>query len=189
MRRPSILPSEALVRAPGWRSNGDPDVDDDDGSAKPSKKHSAAEMLYTILSLNFYSKALGFQRRGPPSAVQVRVIRDAKFPRAGPHGVLQPTLPGVQLMLRSERNFQPVTIWIMVRNADGRLSLCIDKALFHDVAQNLYRYSLTMCDYFPSENFGQARILSKPQNTAWGTREFRIVDPDENQLVICEERM
>ncbi|WFD41980.1 hypothetical protein MPSI1_000619 [Malassezia psittaci] len=182
MRRPFILPSGALVRAPGWRSNGDSDLDDDDGFAKASRKQSAAEMLYTII-------ALGFKRRGPLSAVQVRIIRDAKFPRAGPHGVLQPTLPGVQLMLRKETNPQPVTIWIMVRNADSKLFLCIDKALFHDVAQNLYRYSLTIHDYFPRENFGQARLVSKPQNTAWGTREFRIVDPDENELVICEERI
>lgn len=50
------------------------------------------------------------------------------------------------------------------------------------------QYSLTMCDYFPPENFGQARIESRPKNTTWGTREFKVIDPDENVLVMCQER-
>ena len=61
-------------------------------------------------------------------------------------------------------------------------------ALFQEIAAKLVQYSLTMCDYFPPENFGQARIESRPKNTTWGTREFKVIDPDENVLVMCQER-
>ena len=61
-------------------------------------------------------------------------------------------------------------------------------ALFQEIAAKLVQSSLTMCDYFPPENFGQARIESRPKNTTWGTREFKVIDPDENVLVMCQER-
>lgn len=62
-------------------------------------------------------------------------------------------------------------------------------ALFLEVASKLRQYSLIMHGYFPAENFGQARIECRPHNTPRSTREFRIVDPDENVLVVCEERL
>lgn len=70
--------------------------------------------------MTFYSKALGFVRRGPPNAKQIRMVRGGNSPRAGPRGILQPASPGAQVMLRVEQTVRPTSVWIMVRNTDGK---------------------------------------------------------------------
>ncbi|KAI3625619.1 hypothetical protein CBS9595_000980 [Malassezia furfur] len=150
------------------------------GTLLADRPLSVAEMMSLELAMNFYAKALGFVRRGLPHAKQVRMVRGGKAPRMGPRGMFVSSTPGVHVILRVEEGMRPTRIWIVVHNAD---------ALFDEIAAKLQHYSLTMRDYFPLENFLQARIEEKPHNTAWGTREFRVVDPDENVLVFCEERL
>lgn len=70
--------------------------------------------------MTFYSKALGFVRRGPPNAKQIRMVRGGNSPRAGPRGILQPASPGAHVMLRVEQTVRPTSVWIMVRNTDGK---------------------------------------------------------------------
>lgn len=55
------------------------------------------------------------------------------------------------------------------------------------MARQLEYTSLVIQDYFPRDNVGQARIETRPQTTPWGTREFRVIDPDEHILTVCEE--
>jgi len=36
-------------------------------------------------------------------------------------------------------------------------------------------------------SFGDAKILSKPQNKAWGNRELHVVDGDQNKIIFFRE--
>ncbi|WFD07851.1 hypothetical protein MVES1_003218 [Malassezia vespertilionis] len=133
-------------------------------------------VLHLEIALTFYTKVLGFVRRGAKHDTKcARVYRGTQKPTSV-RGVYKPTseLAGVHLDLRVLPTPHPTQLVVYVNNVD---------AMFLEAAEKLYLCSMVMNGYFPLENFGAARIASRPQNTLRGTREFTVVDPDENVLV------
>lgn len=71
----------------------------------------------------------------------------------------------------------------MVRRLAGHLR----PAFFEEAVCKIASAVAPSQGYFPEHTFNSARIATRPQNTPWGTREFRILDPDGNTLVISQE--
>ncbi len=61
--------------------------------------------------------------------------------------------------------------------------------MFSEIYHAAKRTAPTEDDYFPAFPFGQARLESRPTNTAFGTREFRVHDADGNLLVFFQDMM
>lgn len=72
----------------------------------------------------------------------------------------------------------PTTLWILVNDVD---------AVFQEIQAKWLRFQPRTDEYFPMHTFGDAKILAKPQNKAWGNRELHIVDGDENKIIFFRE--
>ncbi|KAL4401698.1 hypothetical protein ACI68E_001343 [Malassezia pachydermatis] len=147
-------------------------------------------------AVSFYTDVLGFVRYGPKDKTQMRLFRGAPGATPSASGLPQQgskaPLPGVHLLLRLpasctpamradvvRHSVQPQSLWLMVSDVD---------AFFTEAALKLQKAMAAQQGYFPEHNYHEARILDRPQNTPWGTREFRLVDPDGNTLIISADR-
>ncbi|WFD29523.1 hypothetical protein MSPP1_000534 [Malassezia sp. CBS 17886] len=196
----ATLPRGTAVSAPaGETSACDYTEADEDRPVAP--KHAApVAMLQAIpcmrvasiaRAFDFYTKVLGFARRGVMDAHQVRLFRGVPGARGtDAHGRLS---QGVHVVLRTPQvvdsmacgeparaHAVPGVLWLQVTSTDG---------LFAEVAKRMATATTAQHGYFPEADYAAARIASKPHNTAWGTREFEVADPDGNMLVFCEDRM
>lgn len=68
----------------------------------------------------------------------------------------------------------PGTLWMLVNDVDE---------VFKEIMIKWSRFQPKDDEYFPTHLFGEAKILAKPQNKAWGTRELHVVDGDENKII------
>lgn len=92
----------------------------------------------------------------PPESVQM-YLRIAPM---GPEGIRVKPPPG--------------TLWMLVNDVDE---------VFKEIMTKWRSFQPKDDEYFPTHLFGDAKILAKPQNKAWGTRELHIVDGDENKII------
>jgi catechol 2,3-dioxygenase-like lactoylglutathione lyase family enzyme len=141
----------------------------------------------------FYKDILGFETlgkpdvsfaslyRAPPQAIATLPIR-----RIGGGGAQTGKLdapPGsVQLYLRltpmdsNGVRIQPpaVTLWMLVNDVDE---------VFKEITIKWNKFTPQQDEYFPVHLFGEAKIVAKPRNTAFGTRELHVVDGDDNKII------
>ena len=144
-------------------------------------------------SVNFYQKVLGFSvvgkaathqaimRRGPP--IKPKVVKGRLV-----NGVPPASQDvGVRIMLRYRPEewgelkgdgTGPPQLLIAVSNADD---------VFKEVSAKEWALRPTGDEYFPEVAFHKARVISKPQNKPWGTREMHMLDPDGNKIVFFHD--
>jgi len=126
--------------------------------------------------VSFYTIVLGFVPYGRQGQDKASLFR-------GPPGrPPSPSLatPGVHVQLRvpiADTHVHPQMLWLLVSDVD---------AFFDDAAHKLEVAVAPSHGYFPAHTFGEARIVARPQTMPWGTREFRIVDPDGHTWVITQ---
>lgn len=142
----------------------------------------------------FYKEILGFETLGKPDISFASLFRaspqvDVAMPtirRSGGAGAQMGKLdapPGsVQLYLRltpkdlNGVRIKPpaVTLWMLVNDVDE---------VFREITVKWNKFTPQHDEYFPVHLFGEAKIISKPRNTAFGTRELHIVDGDDNKII------
>lgn len=182
-----------------WRKFGliNDEVESDSGDRRPSLRPAKGKMLRSIpclfvsdigLALPFYREVLGFVNATKPEkhmAMLCRTPAGKSILRGGEEGVqillrtsfgpygVTPTAPGSD-------TYRPVptALWIEVENVDE---------LFDEVYTKCRKTDPVEHSYFPMLPFGQARMLDRPQNTPFGTREIRVHDPDANMLIFFQE--
>lgn len=71
-----------------------------------------------------------------------------------------------------------VTLWMLVNDVDE---------VFKEMSAKWTRFQPKDNEYFPIHLFGDARILAKPQNKAWGNRELHVVDGDDNKIIFFKQ--
>jgi hypothetical protein len=72
----------------------------------------------------------------------------------------------------------PTTTYILVNEVDE---------VFKEMTEKWNRFQPNENEYFPTHLFGEAKILAKPQNKAWGTRELHVMDGDDNKIVFFKQ--
>ncbi|PWN49627.1 hypothetical protein IE53DRAFT_317301 [Violaceomyces palustris] len=152
-------------------------------------------------ALPFYKEMLSFTTIGKPDSYQAK-LRRAPATTSSPaspvgykrpmNGLTQACPPvaideGVRIVLRvrpkewGEFNAEgngPPQLWIVVGDVDE---------LFRELVARDEQLRPKGDNYFPEFNFGKARIMGKPQNKAWGTRELIVLDSDGNKIVFYHE--
>ncbi|KAN0066544.1 hypothetical protein ACQY0O_000638 [Thecaphora frezii] len=180
----------------------DDDDDVDWGTRRPAavKDKTVFQMALPVLyvssianSVLFFQKALGFSpvgkpaahqavmRRGPVSALPRTNARDwSAIPPLGQD-------PGVRIVLRVKPQEWPEL------SGDGmgppQLMLAVSSAddLYKEISGKLETLRPKGDEYFPAVWFFKAKVLAKPQNKPWGTRELHVLDPDGNKMVFFHE--
>ncbi|KAJ1030640.1 hypothetical protein NDA18_001879 [Ustilago nuda] len=144
-------------------------------------------------SVAFYQKLIGLSPVGKPQSHQAVLRRGpaARPPRSS--NVQYSAIPsaaeeqGVRIVLRylpaewSELKADgtgPPQLLIVVSNVDE---------LFQEILAKQQQFKPTGREYFPEVFLGKAKVLGKPQNKPWGTRELHILDPDANKIVLYHE--
>lgn len=128
------------------------------------------------MSVSFYTLVLGFVRYGGKGREQASLFRGPPDRPAS----LSLATPGVHVQLRvptADAPIHPQMLWLLVSDVD---------AFFDGAAHQLEAAVSPSHGYFPAHTFGEARIVARPQTMPWGTREFRIVDPDGHTWVITQ---
>lgn len=137
---------------------------------------------------SFYKDIIGFSLLGKPDNSHASLVRSSTLAE-GPkqRGTLKHApADAVQVYLRlapvgpdGERVMPPpTTLWIMVNDVDE---------VFAELQTKWARYQPRVDEYFPMHTFGDAKILAKPQNKAWGNRELHLVDGDGNKIIFFRE--
>lgn len=146
---------------------------------------------YSVKSATtFYKDILGFEVLGKPDVTHATLYRappralpsSIPFKRGSEAGKMEPPNGSVQMYLRiapmgvdGVRVKPPaVTLWMLVNDVDE---------VFKEVTSKWSRFQPKADEYFPTHLFGEAKILAKPQNKAWGTRELHVVDGDDNKII------
>ena len=188
----------ARPNAPSWE---DDDVDVDRGRRVASKPGStvflnAFPCIYVsnlTNSIAFYQKLIGFSCVGKPASHQAVLRRGpaARPPRTASHQYS--AIPsaaeeqGVRVVLRhlpaewgslNSDGTGPPQLLVVVSNVDE---------LFNEIVAKQQRFKPNGREYFPEVFLGKAKLLGKPQNKPWGTRELHLLDPDANKLVFYHE--
>ena len=141
---------------------------------------------------SFYKDILGFSVLGKPDSSHASMVRSpshmANSTTLGRHrGTLKKApADSVQVYLRilpmgenGERiKPPPTTLWIMVNDVD---------AVYAELQDQWVKFAPRTDEYFPMHSFGEAKILSKPQNKAWGNRELHVIDGDQNKIIFFRE--
>ncbi|PWN36250.1 uncharacterized protein FA14DRAFT_134896, partial [Meira miltonrushii] len=141
---------------------------------------------------SFYKDILGFSVLGRPDSSHASLVRSpSHMANSTTLGRSRGTLKkapadSVQVYLRivpmgenGERiKPPPTTLWIMVNDVD---------AVFTELQDQWAKFAPRTDEYFPMHSFGDAKILSKPQNKAWGNRELHVVDGDQNKIIFFRE--
>lgn len=195
----SVNPFNFHTNTQNWE---DDDVDVDRGraraAAKPGKTvfHNAFPCIF-VSNLNnsksFYQKLIGFSPVGKPATHQAVMRRGpaARPPRAShqPYSAIPAAAEeqGVRIVLRylpaewgelkGDGNGPPQLL-VVVSNVDE---------LFNEIVAKQQQFRPKGLEYFPEVHFGKAKILAKPQNKPWGTREMHVLDPDANKIVFYHE--
>ncbi|PWZ03054.1 hypothetical protein BCV70DRAFT_209495 [Testicularia cyperi] len=144
-------------------------------------------------SVDFYQKILGFSPVGKPATHQAVMRRGpaARPPRGSgqPYSAIPPAAEeaGVRVVLRylpaewgelKSDGTGPPQLLIVVSNVDE---------LFNEIVAKQQQFRPSGAEYFPEVFLGKAKVLSKPQNKPWGTRELHILDPDANKIIFYHE--
>lgn len=141
---------------------------------------------------SFYKDILGFSILGRPDSSHASLVRSPSHMANNTtlgrsRGTLKKApADSVQVYLRilpmgedGERiKPPPTTLWIMVNDVD---------AVFTELQDQWSKFAPRTDEYFPMHSFGDAKILSKPQNKAWGNRELHVVDGDQNKIIFFRE--
>jgi catechol 2,3-dioxygenase-like lactoylglutathione lyase family enzyme len=141
---------------------------------------------------SFYKDILGFSILGKPDSSHASLVRSpSHMANSTTLGRYRGTLKkapadSVQVYLRivpmgenGERiKPPPTTLWIMVNDVD---------AVHTELQDQWSKFAPRTDEYFPMHSFGDAKILSKPQNKAWGNRELHVVDGDQNKIIFFRE--
>ncbi|CDR88319.1 uncharacterized protein SPSC_04146 [Sporisorium scitamineum] len=189
----------ARPNALSWEDN---DVDVDRGRAramaKPGKTvfMNAFPCIYVTNLTNsvaFYQKLVGFSPVGKPASHQAVMRRG---PAARPPRSTQQqysAIPsaaeeqGVRIVLRylpaewgelKGDGTGPPQLLIVVSNVDE---------LFNEMVAKQQQFKPNGREYFPEVFLGKAKLLGKPQNKPWGTRELHVLDPDANKIIFYHE--
>jgi catechol 2,3-dioxygenase-like lactoylglutathione lyase family enzyme len=138
---------------------------------------------------SFYKDILGFELLGKGDPSQASLYRappqlagTASSKRTASAGRIVAPPNSIQLYLRIapmdangvRLSPPPATLWIQVNDVDE---------VFKEITTKWNRFQPKEDEYFPTHLFGDAKILSKPQNKAWGTRELHIIDGDDNKMI------
>lgn len=186
--------------AAGWE---DDDVDVDRGRAaraasKPGKTvfMNAFPCIFVsnlTNSIAFYQKLIGFSPVGKPASHQAVMRRGpaARPPRAShqPYSAIPSAADeqGVRIILRylpaewgelKGDGSGPPQLLVVVSNVDD---------LFNEIVAKQQQFKPNGLEYFPEVFLGKAKLLGKPQNKPWGTRELHVLDPDANKIVFYHE--
>lgn len=182
-----------------WEDN---DVDVDRGSSRSSSRNgktvfvNAFPCLYVsnlANSIAFYQKIIGFTPVGKPANHQAVMRRGpaARPPRGGNRAYS--AIPsaaeeeGVRIILRylppewGELNGDgsgPPQLLVVVSNTDE---------LFQEIFVKQQQFRPKGSEYFPEIFLGKAKVLARPQNKPWGTREMHVLDPDGNKIIFYHE--
>lgn len=192
---------DEVRRRDQWRQYGliNDEPESDSGNRRPSLKPAKGKMLRAIpclfvsdikLALPFWREILGFVNVTKPENYMAMLCRTPTN-----KSILRGGEEGVQIMLRtsfgsygvasdgpssadSPARPAPMALWIEVENVDE---------LFDEVYAKCRKTDPVEESYFPPLPFGKARLLDRPQNTPFGTREMRVNDPDANLLIFFQE--
>lgn len=129
------------------------------------------------MSTEFYNVVLSFINVSPRDEGRMLIFRGA--PGTTPLQARQKA-PGVRIILRATSGEKPAQqeLHIHVTNVDD---------VFAEATRRLVSESQTRNEYFPHTYFRDARVLRRPQMTAWRTRECAFVDPDGHILVFVQD--
>lgn len=189
----------ARPNALGWE---DDDVDVDRGRARAMAKPGKTVFMNAFPcmfvsnlsnSVAFYQKLIGFSLVGKPASHQAVMRRGpaARPPRSaqqqysaipsaaeeqGVRIVLR-YLPAEWGELKADGNGPPQLL-IVVSNVDE---------LFQEIVAKQQQFKPNGREYFPEVFWGKAKLLGKPQNKPWGTRELHVLDPDANKIIFYHE--
>ncbi|SPO43228.1 uncharacterized protein PSANT_00912 [Moesziomyces antarcticus] len=187
---------------PNAQSWEDDDVDVDHGrtraAAKPGKTvfMNAFPCIFVsnlTNSISFYQKLLGFSPIGKPASHQAVLRRGpaARPPRSSsqPYSAIPSAAeePGVRIVLRylpaewgelKGDGSGPPQLLIVVSNVDE---------LFQEIVTKQQQFKPNGREYFPEVFLGKAKLIGKPQNKPWGTRELHVLDPDGNKIIFYHE--
>ncbi|SPO20605.1 uncharacterized protein UTRI_00081 [Ustilago trichophora] len=189
----------ARPNALGWE---DDDVDVDRGRARAAAKPGKTVFMNAFPcifvsnltnSLAFYQKLIGFSPVGKPASHQAVMRRGpaARPPRSSQQQYS--AIPsaaeeqGVRIVLRylpaewgelKGDGTGPPQLLIVVSNVDE---------LFQEIVAKQQQFKPNGLEYFPEVFLGKAKVLGKPQNKPWGTRELHVLDPDANKIVFYHE--
>ncbi len=72
----------------------------------------------------------------------------------------------------------PPQLLIVVSNVDE---------LFGEIVAKQQQFKPNGREYFPEVFWGKGKLLGKPQNKPWGTRELHVLDPDGNKIIFYHE--
>lgn len=134
----------------------------------------------------FYKDILGFEVLGKPDATHATLFRappqSASTSRGAYTGKQGVPSNSVQVYLRISpmgpdgvRVKPPaVTLWMLVNDVDE---------VFREVTTKWTKFQPREDEYFPTHLFGDAKVVAKPQNKAWGNREMHVVDGDDNKII------
>ncbi|KAJ1030578.1 hypothetical protein NDA16_001487 [Ustilago loliicola] len=180
----------------------DDDVDVDRGRARAAAKPGTTVFMNAFPcifvsnltnSVAFYQKLIGFSPVGKPQSHQAVLRRGpaARPPRSS--NMQYSAIPsaaeeqGVRIVLRylpaewgelKGDGSGPPQLLIVVSNVDE---------LFQEIVAKQQQFKPNGSEYFPEVFLGKAKVLGKPQNKPWGTRELHILDPDANKIVLYHE--
>ncbi|KAJ9477134.1 Glyoxalase [Pseudozyma hubeiensis] len=183
----------------GWE---DDDVDVDHGRARVTSKPGKTVFMNAFPcifvsnlanSVAFYQKLIGFSPVGKPATHQAVMRRGpaARPPRSaqqqysaipsaaqeeGVRIVLR-YLPAEWGELKGDGNGPPQLL-IVVSNVDE---------LFQEIVAKQQQFKPNGREYFPEVFLGKGKLLGKPQNKPWGTRELHVLDPDANKIIFYHE--
>ena len=144
-------------------------------------------------SIAFYQKMLGFSSVGKPVSHQAVLRRGpaARPPRSSsqPYSAIPSAgdEQGVRIVLRylpaewgelKGDGSGPPQLMIVVSNVDD---------LYQEIAAKQQQFKPNGSEYFPEVFLGKAKVMGKPQNKPWGTRELHVLDPDANKIVFFHE--
>lgn len=138
---------------------------------------SVADVQSSVL---FYTLVLTFSRAGPRDDSRAMLFRGQPRVDAGASGRPARSAPpaGVRVILRAAERVYPSCVFVRVRYVD---------AVFEEIVRRLHGALVVREGYFPPHYFAQARVHTRPQNTAWRTREFTVEDADANVMTFFED--
>ncbi|EST09654.1 Glyoxalase-like domain protein [Kalmanozyma brasiliensis GHG001] len=182
----------------------DDDVDVDRGRAARAAASKAGKTVFhnafpcifvsnLTNSVAFYQKLIGFSPVGKPATHQAVLRRGpaARPPRsaAQQYSAIPSAAEeqGVRIVLRylpaewgelKGDGSGPPQLLVVVSNVDE---------LFQEIVAKQQQFKPNGREYFPEVFLGKAKLLGKPQNKPWGTRELHVLDPDANKIVFYHE--
>ncbi|SNX81324.1 uncharacterized protein MEPE_00029 [Melanopsichium pennsylvanicum] len=190
-------------RGPNALSWEDDDVDVDRAhraslSTRAGKTvfHNAFPCIFVsnlLNSVSFYQKVMGFSSVGKPQTHQAVLRRGpaARPPRSSSQQYSAIPSAAEEMGVRIILRYLPAEWGELKGDGSGPPQLLVVVSdvdeLFKEIVAKQHQLKPTGSEYFPEVFLGKAKVLGKPQNKPWGTRELHVLDPDANKIVFYHE--